>query len=117
MAQPIGDRFILGGRGRNLWPDVKTHAGLRPMYARRLGWGRGPSGELSCDSYACMYLCPVRASRHSTHVPVCCLFLSGTQDKNIMIIRRMEARQEDEEKEEDMDSLSKRIGGGGESRC
>eukprot|EP00959_Pyramimonas_sp_CCMP1952_P465330 9488110-Pyramimonas_sp.AAC.2 len=25
------------------------HAGLRPIYARRLGWRWGPSGELSCD--------------------------------------------------------------------
>ena len=24
-------------------------AGLRPIYARRLGWWRGPSGELSSD--------------------------------------------------------------------
>ena len=31
------------------WLDTKMRAGLRPIYARRLGWWRGPSGELSCD--------------------------------------------------------------------
>ena len=31
------------------WLDIEMRAGLRPIYARRLGWPRGPSGELSCD--------------------------------------------------------------------
>ena len=41
MAQPVGGIFSR--------LDIKMFAGLRPIYGRRLGWPRGPSGELSCD--------------------------------------------------------------------
>ena len=50
----MAGRFILGGRARNLGRKQKeavlSSAGLRPRCARRLGWRRGPSDELSCDS-------------------------------------------------------------------
>ena len=32
------------------WLALTASTGLRPIYARRLGWRLGPSGELSCDS-------------------------------------------------------------------
>ena len=47
------------------WLDIQMRAGLRPVYARRLGWRWSPSGELSCD-----YICA--AEKKNKMHPICC---------------------------------------------